>query len=62
MSDYRIIVKRSPRRIRQKFWVVCTAVNGETIWRTETYRDKDHAIATGHEWAGYCDGNFIDAT
>lgn len=62
MSDYRIVAKRSPRKIRQRFYVLCVAANGETIWRTETYRDKDHAVEVAHTWAGYCDGNFIDAT
>lgn len=62
MSDYRIYAKRSPKRLRQRFYVVCTASNGEPIWRTELFRDKDHATKTAQEWAGFCDGNYIDAT
>lgn len=62
VSDYRVIAKKSPRRMRQRFYVLCVAANGETIWTSELYRDKDHAVKTAQEWAGYCDGNFIDAT
>ena len=62
MSDYRIVVQRTGRIIRQKFYVTAVAANGETIWTTELYRDKDHALEVAQTWAGYCDGNLINAT
>jgi hypothetical protein len=62
VSDYRIVVKRSPRRIRQKFYVVCVAANGETEWHSELYRDKDYAVSFGEKWAAITDGNLINST
>ena len=62
VSDYRIIARRSDKLLRQRFHVVCIAVNGEQEWRTEQYRDKDYAVSFAQKWAAICDGNFIDET
>ena len=62
MADYKVIAQRSGRIIKQKFYVVCVASNGEQIWRTEMYRNKDYAKELARTWAGYCEGDFIDAT
>lgn len=62
MSDYRIVVQRSPRLLRQRFFVTCIATNGEPEWHSEMYRDKDYALEFGQKWATITDGNLIDET
>ena len=62
MSDYRIVVQRSDKVLRQRFYVVCLAANGESEWHSEMYRDKDYAIEFGQKWAAITDGNLIDET
>lgn len=62
MSDFRIVAQRSGRMIRQKFYVTIVAANGETLFTSEQYRDKSHAIELGQRFAAKLDGNFINAT
>jgi hypothetical protein len=63
MSDYKVLANRSSKPLlKQKFYVTIVAANGETLFTSERYRDKDYAVELAHTWAGYCDGNFIDAT
>ena len=62
MSAYKVIAERSGRIIKQKFYVRIVASNGETLFHSEMYKNKDYAKALAQTWAGYCDGNFIDAT
>jgi hypothetical protein len=62
VSDYRVYAKRSTRKLRQRFYVVCVATNGEPEWRSEMYRDKDYAVKFAQKWTEMCDGVFIDAT
>lgn len=62
MSDYRIYAKRSAKRLRQKFYVTIVASNGEKLFTSELYRDKDHAVTLGQTFAARLDGNFVNAT
>jgi hypothetical protein len=62
VSDFRVIAHRSGRVIRQKFYVTIVAANGETLFTSEQYRDRDYAVELGQEFAAKLDGNFIDAT
>lgn len=62
MSDFRVIAHRSGRLIRQKFYVTIVAANGETLFTSEQYRDRDYAVDLGQRFAAKLDGNFINAT
>lgn len=63
VSDYRVIAHRSSKPLlKQKFYVTIVAANGEPLFTSERYRDKDHAIELAQTWAGICDGNFVDET
>jgi hypothetical protein len=62
-DDYRVIANRSAvPMLKQKFYVTIVAVNGETLFTSERYRDKDHAVEMGRTWAKLCDGVFVNAT
>jgi len=63
VSDFRIVAKRSPRRIRQRFYVtIVEAGNGQTLFTSEMLRDQAYAVELGQRFAAKLDGNFINAT
>jgi hypothetical protein len=62
VSDYRVIVKRSPAKLRQRFHVTIVAANGKTLFTSENYRNKAHAMDLAERMAGVMDGNLIDLT
>jgi hypothetical protein len=64
MSDeYRVIANRSAvPMLKQKFYVTIVAVNGETLFTSERYRDKNYAVELGRTWAELCGGVFVNAT
>ena len=62
VSDYRIVVHRSDKVVRQRFYVTIIAANGEPLWTSEMFRDKDYAIEFANRWAAITDGNMIDET
>lgn len=63
MSDYRILVKRSPRRIKQRFHVtVVDAGNGRTLLHSENLRDLSYARRLAQRLTHDLDGIFIDAS
>jgi hypothetical protein len=62
VSDYRVYARRSVKRLKQRFYVTIVASNGEKLFTSELYRDKDHAVKLGQIFAARLDGNFINAT
>jgi hypothetical protein len=63
VSDYRVVVKRSPRRLAQRFHVaIVDAGNGKTLFTSENLRSVTYARELAHRTAAALDGNFIDAT
>lgn len=62
VSDYRVIVHRSARPIRQKFWVTIVAANGQTLFHSEQLKSLEYAKTLAHQTTEALDGNFIDLT
>jgi hypothetical protein len=63
VSDFRVIVKRSPRRIAQRFHVtIVDAGNGRTLFTSENLKNLIYARELAHRTAAALDGNYIDAT
>lgn len=48
--------------LRQKFYVLIVAANGETLFTSEMLRDRSYAVELGQRFAAKLDGNFINAT
>jgi uncharacterized protein YegP (UPF0339 family) len=62
VSDYRVYAKRSVKRLKQRFYVSIVASNGEKLFTSELYRDRDHAVKLGQAFAAQLDGNFVNLT
>ena len=61
-SEYRVVAKRSRKVTGQRFFVSIVAGNGEPLFRSEMYRDKDHAVETAQTFAKLLKGTFVNAT
>lgn len=62
LSDYRIVVNRSAKIVRQRFWVSIVAANGKTLFHSEQYKSQNYAREIAHQIAAALDGNYIDLT
>ena len=62
MSDYRVIAKRSRKVTGQRFYVSIVAANGESIFTSEMYRNRDHAVKTAQDFAKLLKGSFVNVT
>lgn len=62
VSDYKVYAKRSAKRLKQKFYVIIVASNGEKLFTSELYRDRSYAVELGQRFAAKLDGNFVNAT
>jgi hypothetical protein len=62
VSDYRVLAKRSSKRLKQRFYVTIVAANGRALFKSEMYRDRNYAVELGQRIAASLDGNFINLT
>jgi uncharacterized protein YegP (UPF0339 family) len=62
VSDYRVIVKRSPAKLRQRFHVTIVAANGKTLFTSENLKNLGYARKLAEETAQALDGNLVDLT
>ena len=62
MSDYRVYAKKSPKKLKQRFYVVITASNGETLFTSEMLKDKDYAVTLGQRMSAALNGAFVNGT
>ena len=61
-NGYRVYARRSPRRVRQRFYVTISSSNGQVIFTSEQYRDHDYALELGKAFADKLEGSFVDLT
>jgi hypothetical protein len=62
VADYVIRVRRSRRRIGQRFWVTIQAGNGEPLFRSEMLKDRRYALELGARFTAKLEGNLVDET
>jgi hypothetical protein len=62
VSDYRVIVKRSPAKIRQRFHVTIVAGNLKTLFTSENLKNLGYARKLAEDTAQALDSNLIDLT
>jgi hypothetical protein len=63
VSDYRVLLKRSPRRIRQRYHVtIVDAGNGRTLFTSENLTNRAYALKLAERMAEALRGALIDLT
>jgi hypothetical protein len=62
VSDYIIRVRRSRKKLKQRYYVTIQAGNGEPLFHSEQLTNRGYALELGTKIAGALDATRVDET